>query len=180
MKLRLFIAAEIDDRTRAFATQTQDRLAKSGVTGRFESPEKLHLTLAFLGGVAPDRLAQIQTALREACASCRSFELCFDRLGAFPDDRRPRLLWLGPAEESREYSDCARHVRAAFERIGFAFDHDARAHLTICRPIYVPKRVLAPLETTVRLGVHGLALMRSLPAGPTTRYEALERTPFPH
>jgi RNA 2',3'-cyclic 3'-phosphodiesterase len=180
MKLRLFVAAEIDDRTRAFATQVQRHLADAGVTGRFEAPEKLHLTVAFLGSVAAERLAQVQAALRDACASCQRFDLRFDRLGAFPNARRPRLLWLGPTDEDTSFTKCARVVRTAFEQLGFVFDHDTRAHLTICRPAFVPKHLLAPLSTTARLSVHGLTLMRSLPAGPTTRYEALERTPFPH
>ena len=178
VKLRLFVAVELDDATRAFAARTVERLQALGATGRYEPLEKLHVTVAFLGAVDPAKLDDITKTLQASTTACSPFAVRFDRVGVFPSERRPRVLWIGPAQESASFTACANAVRTAYERIGFSFDHDPRAHITICRPSMVPAGALGTLPANVTLEVRGLALMRSLPAGPTTRYEALERTSF--
>jgi 2'-5' RNA ligase len=178
VKLRLFVAVELDDATRTFASRTVERLIALGVDGRYEPIDKLHVTVAFLGAVDSSDLDAVIEALRDTTTMCSPFELRFERIGVFPSMRRPRVLWIGPAQESASFLACAIAVRTAYERIGFSFDHDPVAHITICRPRVVPDGALGALHTGVTQAVNGLTLMRSLPAGPTTRYEALERTSF--
>lgn len=178
VKLRLFVAVELDDATRAFAGRIVERLQALGVAGRYEPIEKLHVTVAFLGAVAPDKLDDIIKTLQTSTAACSPFELRFERVGVFPSERRPRVLWIGPALENAAFGECANAVRSAYARIGFSFDHDPLAHITICRPRVAPAGAVGTLPGSVTLRVRGLTLMRSLPAGPTTRYEALERTSF--
>jgi len=178
VKLRLFVAVEIDEAVRAFAAAAAQQLARAGVVGRFEPLEKLHVTVAFLGSVPEAELPGALQALRDASALCRPFELCFSVIGAFPSVRRPRVLWIGPAQESAAFAACAGHVREAYGRLGFTFDNDAVAHISICRPAFVPPNAWHPPNGSAIQSVRGLTLMRSLPAGQTTRYEALERTWF--
>ena len=179
MKLRLFVAIEIDEPVRSLAQSAVESLAAAGLIGRFELPEKMHVTVAFLGSTPDSNLPAVTEALHDVSASCRPFQLDFERLGAFPNERRPRVVWIGPAQESTAFATCAGRVREAFERLGFSFEHDASAHVTICRPKFVPFRELPILGKRVTLGVNGLTLFRSVPAGSTTRYEALDRTTFP-
>jgi RNA 2',3'-cyclic 3'-phosphodiesterase len=178
VKLRLFVAIEIDETLRSLGESAAELLAARGVVGRFELPEKMHVTVAFLGSTDDANLPAVTQALHDASAGCSSFTLDFERVGAFPNERRPRVVWIGPAHESDAFALCAGRVRAAFERLGFAFEHDANAHITICRPKLVPSG-LPLLGTRATLDVKGLTLFRSIPAGPTTRYEALDRTTFP-
>ncbi|MDQ6767113.1 MAG: RNA 2',3'-cyclic phosphodiesterase [Candidatus Eremiobacteraeota bacterium] len=175
MKLRLFVAVEIDETVRSLARRAAESLADAGVVGRFELPEKMHVTVAFLGSVQQSDLPAVIEALREATAACDSFCLEFARLGGFPNARRPRVLWIGPAQESAAFVDCAARVREGYERLGFRFEHDASPHITLCRPKFVPKQPLPELGARATLKVEGLTLFQSLPAGQTTRYEALER-----
>ncbi len=179
MKLRLFVAAEVDDKVRRLASTAAAALAAAGVAGRFEPLEKLHVTIAFLGSTQDVMLPAVTQALREASADCRPFELDFSRIGAFPSERRARVIWIGPAQESEAFVQCARHVRSAYERLGFTFEHDATPHVTICRPSNAERVALPALGGSTTVSVAGLTLFRSLPAGQTTRYEALERTRFP-
>lgn len=179
MKLRLFVAVEVNDAVRGLAQSAAATLVAAGVAGKFESPEKMHVTVAFLGSTPEPDLPAVTQALRAASAACRPFELDFARLGAFPSERRPRVVWIGPAHESAAFVSCAGRVREAYERLGFAFDHDALPHITICRPKFVASQRLPALTAGATLSVAGLTLFQSLPAGQTTRYEALERTQFP-
>ena len=178
MKLRLFVAVELDDATRTFASRVMERLKALGVDGRYEPVEKLHVTVAFLGAIEEQQLDAARETLHLANGQCSPFTLHFERVGVFPNARRPRVLWIGPAQKSAPFAGCANAVRRAYERRGFSFDHDPAAHITICRPRLVPADVLGALTEPATLMVRGLCLMRSLPAGPTTRYEALDRTCF--
>ncbi len=172
------MAAEIDDAVRALAREAIESLSFAQLDCRFELLEKLHITIAFLGSVPESDLPPMIAALRAASAACSPFTLTFQRMGAFPSERRPRILWLGLQEQSSQFDACAHLVRSDFEKLGFQFDKEATAHITICR-LRSPKPVALPqLRRRVTLDVRGLTLFQSLPAGPTTRYEALDRTAF--
>src|ERR1700730_14094964 len=93
VKFRLFAAIEIDETVRALAESAAESLAAAGVVGRFELPEKMHVTVAFLGGTPESDLPAVTQALRDASASCSPFTLDFERLGTFPNQRCPRVVW---------------------------------------------------------------------------------------
>jgi RNA 2',3'-cyclic 3'-phosphodiesterase len=177
--MRLFVAIEVDEPVRALAQHAAALLRDRGVAGRFEPPEKLHVTVAFLGSVEESQREPVVLALRSASEALKPFALVFDTIGAFPNERRPRVLWLGTAAQSAAFGECANAVRASYAELGFRFDHAATAHVTLCRASSVPARPLPRLSASASLAVNGLTLLRSLPAGQTTRYEALERTTFP-
>jgi RNA 2',3'-cyclic 3'-phosphodiesterase len=177
--MRLFVAVEVDEAVRALALRSAAFLRECGVTGRFEPPEKLHVTVAFLGSVEQSRSEAIAQALRSASGMSVPFALVFDTIGGFPNERRPRVLWLGSSAQSAAFGECANGVRAAYEKLGFRFDHDATAHVTICRASPAAMGPLPRFTASATLSVNGLTLFQSLPAGQTTRYEALERTTFP-
>jgi RNA 2',3'-cyclic 3'-phosphodiesterase len=179
VKLRLFVALEVDDAVRTLAQDCVASLRERGVQGRFEPAEKLHVTVAFLGSVDAAQCDAVAQTLRQTSELLEPFTLVFDTMGAFPNARRPRVLWLGPSAGSADFAECANRIRTAYAQLGFRFDHEASAHLTICRATSVPPGPLPRPRSSATLAVRGLTLMRSLPAGQTTRYEALERTTFP-
>lgn len=175
--LRLFVAVDVNDQVRSLALEAGAALARAGVTGRYESPEKLHVTLAFLGSVADERLATVLQTFRDVRAE-RPFWLEFDKLGAYPNVHRPRVIWIGSSRANSDFAARAREVRAAFAASGFTFDHEAEPHISICRPKDLRLTALPALAGTARLHVDTLTLYNSVPAGPTTRYEAIARTPL--
>lgn len=175
--MRLFVAIELNDAVRSLAAQAASALRDAGVPGRYELAEKLHVTTAFLGTVPDDQLQTVMEAFR-ASGQHEPFWIDFDRLGAFPNARRPHTIWIGSSRENGGFISCAQVVRAGFERLGFRFESEATPHVTICRLKDVPAPVLPELADSARLPVEGLTLFQSLPAGPTTRYEAIDRTRF--
>ena len=78
--MRLFIAVPVTGAGKALQS-TQAALQRSGVRGRFSPPEKLHITLAFLGSV--DDPAPVFEALERVPVPKTS--LSFDRLTLFGD-----------------------------------------------------------------------------------------------
>lgn len=83
--MRLFFGLTLPPDVRA-ATAEYARLAAQTLPGRYALPENHHITLAFLGEVAPARLGEAQAVLAECAA-------------AFP---APQVTVMGPSHFSRE------------------------------------------------------------------------------
>ena len=97
-------------------------------------PELLHVTLAFLGRVADERLDDILSACRQAAAPQAPFNVALDRAGRFPEGGSPRVVWLGMGEGAAECSLLATAVREALTTREVAFDAKPfRPHVTLAR-----------------------------------------------
>ena len=169
---RLFAGIALDDTTRVQCAGVAARLEAHGFAARFESPEKLHLTLAFLGNVEPERVLEAEHALASIAAGTRSFTLTLDRLGAFPHERKPRIVFVGSRDQGQAYRDLASRTHEAYMALGFTFEDDAIAHVTIARvkrdtharPL--PQLDVEPIE----LPVERIVLFESVAEKQTSRY----------
>ena len=170
---RLFAAIPLDDEARAFGARAIAALERAQVDGRFERPEKLHVTLAFFGSVAHEQIGVLAAALEQVARKSSPFTLRLDRLGAFPDERRPRLLWLGSSQPQTGYVGLMARMREAFAGLWSQPHADDVPHVTVCRI----RRALRAMPRVAGIGhvdlpVDTLVLFESLPGQATTRYEA--------
>lgn len=119
--MRLFVAIELDGGLKAALAELQARLRRvwSGVDIRWVDPAGIHLTLKFLGEVAPDRVEAVAQALAEATAGVGPFELKLEGLGFFPGPRRARVVWVGVKEPTGRLARLQRQVEARLEPLGF-------------------------------------------------------------
>ena len=92
---RTFIAVALPEDRAAKLGHLQALIAPEVPGVRWVDPANLHATLAFLGDVADTDLAEVCRAVAEAAAGFAAIELRLEGLGAFPDARRPRTLWVG-------------------------------------------------------------------------------------
>ena len=93
-----------------------------------------HLTLSFLGEVAPDSLDRISSALDRAARSSSPFDLVLEGVGAFPTRDRPRVVWVGATTGGRETVALAAQVSAALADEGFHTEDDRFVpHVTLFR-----------------------------------------------
>ena len=86
-------------------------------------PELLHLTLAFVGHVSDERLADVLAASGEAALAQAPFAVTLDRAGRFPAGGAPRVVWIGMGEGATESADLAAAVRNALTARQVPFDH---------------------------------------------------------
>ena len=145
---------------------------RAGFEARYESPEKLHITLAFLGNVDPDAVPGLEAVVTDVARQVKPFALTLDRLSAFPNERRPRVIYIGAREQGPTFRDVANRLRGGYRALGFAFDDDALAHVTIARvkkPVHARTLPLLDVESIV-LHVEDLVLFEAVPEGPKTRY----------
>ncbi|MDE3112926.1 MAG: RNA 2',3'-cyclic phosphodiesterase [Chloroflexota bacterium] len=97
------------------------------------APELLHVTLAFLGAVPEERVADAAAAVAQAVRGRRAFRVAFTGLGRFPEHGPPRLAWAG-TDAGREIEAVGGAVRHALEARDLPFDpKPLRPHVTLAR-----------------------------------------------
>ncbi|OFV84982.1 MAG: 2'-5' RNA ligase [Acidobacteria bacterium RIFCSPHIGHO2_01_FULL_67_28] len=130
--MRLFVALELTEGVRAALRELVARLEPAGADLRWVRPQGMHLTLKFIGETPEAKLP----LLREALARVRSpkpVEMEFHGLGYFPNERRPRVFWVG-IEASDNLPALAAEVEAALEPLGIPRESRPFApHLTLGR-----------------------------------------------
>ena len=176
-RVKLFTGIDLTPSVRASCNDVTERLRSAGLDARFEPPEKLHITLAFLGWVEPESIEAIRDALQRAAQDGHAFDLTLDKLGAFPHERKPRVIWIGANEQGAALRELSHSVRANYEALGFTFEKNAVAHVTIARvkggDAHLPMLDVKPMNLAVR----ELTLFESIPAGrqPVTRFAPATR-----
>lgn len=95
--LRAFIAVEIPlEIHKAIEKQTAPiRAALNKSLVHWVPTDNIHLTLKFLGDVSPTNLEMLAQMLNVEVSQHQAFEMGFGGLGAFPNPRRPRVIWIG-------------------------------------------------------------------------------------
>ena len=133
--MRLFIALELSPALRdAIVQQTATlRLALGPGLLRCVRAENLHLTLKFLGEVTPKQADSVLQLLREAAEHCPPFEVTAEGLGCFPNNRQPRVVWIG-LQVPEDLINLWEDIEVGTTRLGFPPEERAFSpHLTIAR-----------------------------------------------
>lgn len=147
--IRSFIAIELSDEARAALADLQNRLKRATLAQavRWTAPESIHLTLHFLGDIAPDTVSQISSLLEQTAAACPPFTLTLGGLGCFPNTRRPRIVWIGVSGQTDILTRLHGELGQKLKTLGFTLDtRPYSPHLTLGRvKDTIPQRQLAQL-----------------------------------
>nr|MDP7586554.1 RNA 2',3'-cyclic phosphodiesterase [Dehalococcoidia bacterium] len=101
---------------------------------RWVRPEGIHVTLKFMGDIPAATVEQLLEALPPVAAGFSPFELAISGLGAFPNLRRPRVLWAGLDGELTTLSELQLAVDEAVGKLGLPREQRAFSpHLTLGR-----------------------------------------------
>lgn len=184
--MRLFFAVNLpaDERDRLYGAVAPLRAA--GLPVRWVPPENLHVTLWFLGTVPQPRVAAVREAGARAAAGVGAFDLRLEGVGAFPNARRPRVIWIGVAD-----AEPLRRLHAALGRalapLGFApEDRPFQPHVTLgrvrdnARPADLARfgELAGAVAYAGAFPVHSLDLMRSELSPQGARYERIGAAPL--
>jgi len=171
---RLFIGVPVTpDACAAIA-----RKLPKNLPGKLVAPDKWHFTLRFLGPTDREARDKIIDRLLSAKLGA-SFQVRFGELGAFPNPRRARILWLGVMRGGERLSELAAIAEDAARNAGFASEgRGFTPHLTLSRidPAQTVVALLAQKHRyEIEMTVAALILYRSQMAGGPVRYEELAR-----
>jgi 2'-5' RNA ligase len=134
--IRTFIALELTDPLhRALAeVQQQFKRDRAARAIRWVAPANIHITLKFLGDMRADQMPDLQRALADACVDIALFTLTIGGAGAFPNTRRPNVVWIGARGQIENAARLAQKIDDACAALGFAREARPFApHLTLGR-----------------------------------------------
>lgn len=148
MLIRAFIAIELSPPIQKQLEQiVLDLQQNASRHVKWVKPENIHLTLKFLGESRPDELDRLSAEIRPIASAARPIELRIHGLGAFPNFKRPRVIWIG-VQAPPSLTRLQQALEDAAEKIGYPREERTFSpHLTLGRV----NREASPAEL-VRLG----------------------------
>lgn len=132
--MRTFIAVDLPQEIKQKIDAVSSSLRKYGGLVSWVRAANLHMTLKFLGEIDDDSLPDLKRVLEERISPLSRFQFSLKELGAFPDFRKPRVIWIGVDSGVKELTELAMRVDEATHSLGFEKDdRPFSAHLTIAR-----------------------------------------------
>jgi RNA 2',3'-cyclic 3'-phosphodiesterase len=148
--IRAFLAIEPPEKILAEISRLQEKL-KREISGKLSwtRPQGNHLTLKFFGGISAADAENIGKAVKKQAAGMAPLLLKVEKMGVFPDWRRPRVLWLGITGDTEGLTSLQNKLEEDFEGLGFPRENRPfRAHFTLAR-IKIPQSA-AGLEAAAK------------------------------
>ena len=133
--IRSFIAIELPEEVKTGLQQLQTELTLPQYSFvKCVAPEGMHLTLKFLGNISAQKMTEITRVMEQSSQGVSPFQLQITEVGAFPNMKRPRVLWVGIKGEVDKLVDWQQRIDNGLVPLGFA--KEARPftpHLTLAR-----------------------------------------------
>ncbi len=146
--------------------------------------DNLHITTKFIGQWPEERLEELHEALLEV-APRSAFEVEIANLGWFPNERSPRVLWIG-AHGGSAVSLLAKETEERLALLGIAReDRNFSPHLTLARikspvPLGALRKRVEELQPALigKFQASQFALFRSDPGSNSSIYRKLREYKF--
>ena len=128
--MRTFVAAEIsDEKVLNSIAKLQSEIK---IKAKPVSKQNMHFTLLFLGEISDEMAKKVMESL--STVSFSPIEVNLAEVGAFPNARFPRVVWIGVDQEAaKSLSELAKQVEEKLSPLGFRSDKSFKPHLTIFR-----------------------------------------------
>jgi 2'-5' RNA ligase len=154
--MRLFIAINFNDETRARLLALRDKLRSRSKRGNFSLPENLHLTLAFLGECDAKQTASVKNVM--TAVNFAPFDVMINQVGLFK--RGGTDIWWAGAAASEPLINLQRDLTNRLTDAGFTLDKRRYSpHITLGREVETDTTpwAIEPFGETVT----GIDLMKS-------------------
>ena len=185
----MFYAVELPEEFKArFAAHVARlREAAPDVKASWERPEKIHVTVKFVGEVEAGRSGALSEAAGRVAAQAAPFDLTVGGTGAFHTQGNPRVLWVGVGDESGGLARVQGRLEDECFALGIPREtRPFHPHLTVARlraaagakQLGALHRATAFESASFR--VTELVLMRSELGPGGSRYTAISRHAFEH
>jgi len=134
-QIRSFIAIELPEEVRRGLAKLRSELERTEHRSvKWVDPDGIHLTLKFLGNIPFKQVAEVTKAMEEAAQGIPPFHLEISGLGAFPNLKQPRVLWVGIGGEVDTLLRLQQNIDSALASLGFAKEERPfMPHLTLAR-----------------------------------------------
>lgn len=148
-RVRTFVALGLPAPLRSAIAELAARASAAAPAGlRWADARQAHLTLAFLGDLDAERVAAAEGCVRPVADASTPFQSTLRGAGAFPDEARARVLWLGWGEGADAVVALHARLEAALRAAGLPVEaRRFTPHVTLARARsgVDARRVLAPI-----------------------------------
>lgn len=151
-KIRTFIALTLPEGVRqvlgAISQELAPQVPEESV--KWVTPERMHLTLRFLGDTPVDKLDDVAGGLDTVATANAPFTLHLDQLGCFPSERRPRVIWVGVRGATEEAAALKEAIDRMLAPLGWEPEERSfHPHLTLGRVKRQHRQVALPWGSPV-------------------------------
>lgn len=185
--MRLFLAINLAPEVRHAIVDSTAPLRTIAPDLAWVREPQLHLTVKFLGEQPEGLAAKVAETLHEVGERNRSIDVEIGGIGAFPNFRRPRVVWIGVTPDPK--LELLHHdVESVCESLGLPVEGKPfRPHVTLARvkPRSVDLRTLRELSRAARevayveeIIIGSVDLMESELTTSGSRYRVLASIPF--
>lgn len=134
-QVRSFIAIKLPEDIKAGLKKIEDTLKSTDpICAKWVDSESIHLTLKFLGNVDVTKIDAIVQSMKEAAKAISTFRLIIKGLGAFPDFKQVRIVWVGIEGDTDKLQMLQQNIESYIARLGFPTEkRPFTPHLTLAR-----------------------------------------------
>jgi RNA 2',3'-cyclic 3'-phosphodiesterase len=147
--LRAFLAIALPKDIRwELERRSRDLKRQSFARASWVRPENFHVTLRFFGEVTEEEVDGLGDFLSDEYRGVGSGSIRLRGTGFFPNDQRPRVLWVGVDDPKNIFPELHRIAELGEQHIGIAPERTAfHPHITLAR-IKAPKTASELVEAT--------------------------------
>lgn len=182
--VRAFLSIDIDDDALlSRVSQIQQRLDQQAAKMKIVEIHNIHFTLRFFGDTSIAKIDQIREQLNRI--EIKPFEITVGGVGAFPNKKRPRVVWIGVTQQEQQVRELKLEIDSLLQSVGYKPERRKYTpHATIARIRHVKDtgviaRNLDELadESIGTMTISGFNMMKSTltPSGPI--YDKLWNVP---
>ncbi|HMS63732.1 MAG TPA: RNA 2',3'-cyclic phosphodiesterase [Ignavibacteria bacterium] len=146
------ITEKIQQKFKSDISQADHNLLRSV---KWESKNKFHITLYFIGDLNDFKLKEIDHELSDLSSKLNLNEISFElgNINAFPDLKNPRVLMIELLNEDKKLIELSRKINSSFLKLGYENDKPFHPHITLGRIKRDRKIDLSGLKTELNSGV---------------------------
>ena len=135
-KIRAFIAISLPVDVHLYLNQLVHEYRTLSYEGsvRWVKSENIHLTMRFLGDTNVSQLPDLYQELEKTAAVVPAFTISLGKLGCFPNQKRPRVIWIGVDSDSTWLMTLQDSIEQSVRSLGWKSENRKfHAHLTLGR-----------------------------------------------
>lgn len=129
--MRVFIAVDLPQEVKGELALVQRQL--SSAPAKMSLAHDFHLTLKFLGEIAPAKVDVVKSCLSRV--SFKRFTASFSGIGVFPSESYVRVVWVG-IEPEDEFMQLQKKIDDALDK-EFPKEKGFKPHITLARVKFV-------------------------------------------
>ncbi len=133
MMIRLFIALEIPEDIIEAILKEKDKILGEVKDIKWETKEKLHITLKYLGDTDETLIENIKSEIESIVIKNKPFRMEVNKFGVFRHFGEPKIFWLG-MKENYHLVNFVDEIEKSFRKFGYPKEERKfKPHVTLLR-----------------------------------------------